>query len=271
MSTASACAALPSSVKRDWKGSVPRSLGKDDRRTDLLGSVAGQELALLGHALLRYPDVGGVRVVAGVASARAQRGYRRRAGAQERVEDQVVLEGVQLYEPMRQFNGERRGMPDPLGWLGSDIPHFEGASRNSSVEIEGRCGRPWVRRLFDVDGAVEAALGCDDHPPAGRSKNCSPAQSPLGATELAAPRRCGQVSRMQPSSWTTEVVPAEVGARMLARLGLKEPSAVSVSYLEGIRRASGVEYRTKNYLLHQERYMGPHRNIEFAIVTRPPG
>ena len=125
------------------------------------GAATGGQL--VGQAPLGDGGVARVEVVADVAAAVAGGGHERRARPEERVEDQVVLVGVEQDQPLGQLDRERRRVRHPAGALRRDLPHVE----RGGHELVGRDAaavRPAGLALLDRQRPVEPALAGDDHP-----------------------------------------------------------------------------------------------------------
>ena len=71
-------------------------------------------------------DVVGVEVETDSDTSGALGGNHRGSRAEEGIEDDIALEGVQIDETPGQFGGERRRMADTAGLLGEDVPHGHG-------------------------------------------------------------------------------------------------------------------------------------------------
>jgi hypothetical protein len=108
--------------------------------------------------------VGGVDVVPGKVAAGPDRCHRGRPRTHEGVEHEVAVVGVEVDEPSRQGDGERRGVADARGRLGWDLPDVGGGLHELVAPEGGRRGQVFPVTLTGGEGAVEPALAGNDDP-----------------------------------------------------------------------------------------------------------
>ncbi len=118
----------------------------------------------LGDACTGSTHIVLVGVVAEVVAARPHSRHRRGARADEGIEHDVALVGVEVDEALRQLHREGRGVPDLGRPLGCQLPHVERGRHELVGRGGGAMGQAFALPRLLRPGAVEATLAGDDHP-----------------------------------------------------------------------------------------------------------
>ena len=112
----------------------------------------------------RVAHVLGVGVVADEVAAGAHGRDGRGTGTHERIEHEVALVRVQIDEPQRQFDRERRGMVDAPRALGRHLPHVRGAVHELLARERRQERQVVFLALRGRQCAVEPTLARDHDP-----------------------------------------------------------------------------------------------------------
>ena len=135
--------------------------------------------------------VGRIDVVADAPAVGGRGGHQGGPRTHERIEDQIVLVGVELDQAGRELHRERGGVPDPGGGLGPYLPDVECRLHEGFPADRGEVGKAGGLPLSSGPGAVEPALAGHDHPfgqvaeyRIGRAAPRSPRTGSTGASGL---------------------------------------------------------------------------------------